>query len=44
MSYATLVQLIKGYLKTPQPEYIFCWQGGEPIRRLSMAEDIGEKI
>ena len=30
MSYATLVQLIKGYMKTPQPEYIFCWQGGEP--------------
>ena len=30
MSYATLVQLVKGYMKTRQPEYIFCWQGGEP--------------
>jgi uncharacterized protein len=30
MSYTTLVQLIKSYMKTRQPEYIFCWQGGEP--------------
>ena len=30
MTYATLVKLIRGYMKSLQPEYIFCWQGGEP--------------
>jgi uncharacterized protein len=41
MTYDTLAQLIKGYMQTPQPEYIFCWQGGEPIL---MGEEFFRKV
>ncbi len=30
MSDETLEALIKGYMATPQPQYAFAWQGGEP--------------
>jgi uncharacterized protein len=30
MSDETLETLIRGYMRTPQPQYAFAWQGGEP--------------
>lgn len=30
MSDAVLEQLIRSYMATPQPQYVFGWQGGEP--------------
>jgi len=41
MAYATVVQLIRGYLNTDQPEYVFCWQGGEPTL---MGEKFFQKV
>ena len=31
MSGTVLQKLISSYLATDQPQYIFCWQGGEPL-------------
>ena len=31
MSHDTLETMIRSYMRTPQPQYTFTWQGGEPL-------------